>query len=363
MSGVHNFNPGPAVLPAEVLEEVREEMFDFKGTGISILETSHRSKEYQEINDRARSLLLELLGLGDEYEAMFLQGGASLQFAQVPMNLLGPGETADYVVTGAWSAKALKEAKLRGKVNVAADTKTDRGYTRIPRPEELKLTPGAAYVHVTTNNTISGTQWHELPDTKGVPLVVDASSDCLWKPHDYSNLGLLYAGAQKNLGPAGATAVVIRKDLLDKCGEDVPIILRYKTQAEKGGLYNTPSCFAVYVIMKVLEWVKARGGAEAMERSNREKAELVYGVIDKFPQVYSSPVEKESRSYMNVVWHLPSPEKEAAFLEGAARRGMIGLKGHRSVGGCRASLYNSLPVESARALAEYMEEFAATMGT
>jgi len=354
MSGVHNFNPGPAVLPAEVLAAVREEMFDFKGKGISILETSHRSKEYQEVNDRARSLLLELLGLGDDYEAMFLQGGASLQFAQVPMNLLGPGETADYVVTGSWSAKALKEAKLRGKINVAADTKTENGYTRVPGPGELKLTPGAAYVHITTNNTISGTQWHELPDTKGVPLVLDASSDCLWKPMDYSNLGLLYAGAQKNLGPAGATAVVIRKDLLDKCGEDVPFILRYKTQAEKAGLYNTPSCFAVFVIMKVLEWVKAQGGAAAMEKRNREKADLIYSVIDEFPEIYRSPVEKESRSYMNIVWHLPSPEEEAAFLKGAAERGMIGLKGHRSVGGCRASLYNSLPIESAKALADYM---------
>ncbi len=358
MSGVHNFNPGPAVLPAEVIAAVREEMFDFKGTGISILETSHRSKEYQEINDRARALLLRLLGLGDDYEAMFLQGGASLQFAQVPMNLLGEGETADYVVTGTWSAKALKEARLRGKVNVAADTKGESGYTRVPRREELKLTPGAAYVHITTNNTISGTQWHDLPDTGGVPLVLDASSDCLWKPHDYSNLGLLYAGAQKNLGPAGATAVVIRKDLLDKFREDTPVILRYKTQAEKGGLYNTPSCFAVFVVMKVLEWIEKQGGVEAMEMRNREKAGLVYEVIDRFPEFYSSPVEKESRSFMNVVWHLPSPEKEAAFLEGAAKRGMIGLKGHRSVGGCRASLYNSLPVESAKALADYMVEAA-----
>ncbi len=357
MSGVHNFNPGPAVLPREVLQAVREEMFDYKGTGISILETSHRSKEYQEINDRARSLLLELLGLGSDYTAMFLQGGASLQFAQVPMNLLGPGETADYVVTGAWSAKALKEARLRGNVHVAADTKTDAGYTRIPRVEELDLTPGAAYVHITSNNTISGTQWQELPDTKGVPLVVDASSDCLWKPHDYSNLGLLYAGAQKNLGPAGATAVVIRKDLLEKCGEDVPIILRYKTQAQKEGLYNTPSCFAVFVILKVLEWVKAQGGTEAMEKRNREKARLVYDVIDEHPDFYRCPVEKESRSTMNIVWHLPSPEQEARFLEGAKKLGMIGLKGHRSVGGCRASLYNSLPIDSARALADYMQKF------
>lgn len=362
MARAHNFNAGPAVLPEEVLHEVQAELLDYKGTGISILESSHRAKEFEEINNRARSRLLKLLGLGEDHEAMFLQGGASLQFAQVPMNLLHAGETADYVVTGGWSEKAVKEARLQGKVNEAANTKDGTSFKRIPRQAELKLTPGAAYVHITSNNTLMGTQWHALPETGGVPLVVDMSSDFLWKAHPLARVGLLYAGAQKNLGPAGATAVVIRKDLLEKCRQDIPVILRYPTQSKEGGLYNTPCVFSIYVIDKVLGWIEAKGGLAAMERANREKAGLVYGVIDKHPGFFRCPVEKESRSFMNVVWRLPSEELEAAFVAEAKKERMIGLKGHRSVGGCRASLYNYLPLASAKAVAEFMERFVQKNG-
>ena len=347
------------MLPFEVLKEVKEELLNYKGTGISILETSHRSKEYQEINDKARSLILELLGLSaDSFEVMFLQGGASLQFAMVPMNLIREGETADYIITGTWSEKALKEAKLHGNINISANTKEGERFTRIPRQDELKLNPNSVYVHITTNNTISGTQWQEFPDTGNVPIVADMSSDILWKPHDYSKVGIIYAGAQKNLGPAGATLVIIRKDLLEKSREDIPIILRYKTHAEKKGLYNTPSCFAVYIILKVLEWVKNLGGVQALYERNKKKAEAIYGVIDKYPEFYRCPVEKNSRSYMNIVWRLPSEELEKKFLEEAQKIGMIGLKGHRSVGGIRASLYNSLEYDSVSVLKDFMEDFA-----
>ncbi len=363
MERKHNFNPGPAVLPEEVLLEAREEFLDYKGTGISIFETSHRSGEYQEINDRARSLVLELLGLPEgEFDAMFLQGGASLQFAMVPMNFLKQGEGADYIVTGAWSEKALKEARLQGNVNVAADTKEGGRYRRIPGQGELRLNNDSVYVHITTNNTIAGTQWQEFPETGGVPIVADMSSDILWKEHDLSGVGMIYAGAQKNLGPAGATLVVIRKDLLQRSREDIPIILRYKTHSEKKGLYNTPSCFAVYMVLKVLEWMKRIGGAKALEKRNREKAGLLYGVLDKYPGFYDTPVERESRPYMHVVWRLKTEELEKEFLEESSKNGMVGLKGHRSVGGLRASLYNSLPLSSVKALAAFMEDFAQRKG-
>ena len=327
MTRAHNFNAGPAVLPLEVLEEAQAEFLDFQGTGISLIESSHRSPEYDGVNAEATALLLELLGLGDDYQAMFLQGGASQQFAMVPMNLLHPGRTADYITTGGWAEKALKEARLLGEVNEAANTKSGASFPRIPRPEELKLTAGAAYVHLTTNNTLMGTQWQELPDTGDVPIVADMSSDCLWKPHDLRRVGLIYAGAQKNLGPAGATAVVIRKDLLAGCREDLPVIFRYGTHAAKDGLYNTPSCFAVYMIGKVLRWVKDQGGAAAMEKLNREKGGLIYGVMEKYPEFFRSPVEKESRSYMNLVWRLPSEELEKRFVAEAKEQGMVGPQG------------------------------------
>lgn len=358
MTRAHNFNPGPAALPLEVLQKVQAELLDFAGTGMSILEVSHRSKDYEAVHNAAQSLMRELLGIPENYHILFLGGGASLQFSMVPMNLLGPGVSADYVITGSWSQKALKEAKLVGTVRVAATTEVDGKFTRIPKQEELDLDPNARYVHITSNNTIFGTQWHTFPKTGSVPIVADMSSDFLWRPFDIAPFGLIYGGAQKNLGPAGVTVVIIRDDLLALSREDIPIILRYKTHAKENSLYNTPPVFAIYMVKLVLEWIKERGGLSWMEQENRAKAERIYGVIDAYPELYRAPVEKESRSFMNAVFRLPSDELEAKFLEGAKANRFVGLKGHRSVGGIRVSMYNYVPRASVEELAKYMEEFA-----
>lgn len=351
-----NFNPGPACLPLPALQKAAEELIDFAGTGMSILEVSHRSPEYDEVHNRAQDLIKKLLGVGDDYHVLFLGGGASTQFAMIPMNLLGEGAVADYVVTGAWAKKALKEANIIGKAHTAATTEVDGKFTRVPKADECRFTDGAAYVHITTNNTIFGTQWHEYPQTQA-PLVADMSSDIFWRPIDGNRFDLIYAGAQKNLGPAGVTVVVIRKSLLERCRDGLPTMLSYKTHADKNSLFNTPPCFPIYVVMRNLEWVEEQGGPQEMERRNRRKAELLYGTIDSNPDFFRAPVDKDSRSVMNVVFRLPSEDLEKQFIAEGKAAGMVGLKGHRSVGGIRISTYNAVEVEWVEKAADFMKEF------
>jgi len=360
MTRVHNFNAGPAALPLPVLERAQRDMVEFEGSGMSLLEHSHRGKVYEAVHNQAGALLRELVGISDDYEVLFLQGGASLQFAQIPMNFLHAGKSADYLLTGVWSKKALSEAKLLGKSRAAADTSKDGVFTRIPRQDELKLDAEAAYVHMTTNNTIFGTQWHYDPEVGKVPLIADMSSDFLWKPFDMNRYAMVYAGAQKNIGPSGLAVVVLRKDFLATGRKDIPVILRYDTHAENQSLYNTPNTFAIYMVRNVLEHMKAQGGLAAVEKLNREKAGLLYGAIDGDADFWRCPVEKDSRSTMNVVWRLPSEELEERFVKEATKNGMVGLKGHRSAGGIRASIYNAVPLESVAALVEFMAAFRKT---
>ncbi|MBM4143703.1 MAG: 3-phosphoserine/phosphohydroxythreonine transaminase [Lentisphaerae bacterium] len=353
MARVYNFSAGPAVLPLEVLEEAQRELTDFGGSGMSIMEASHRGKEYSAVHEEAVAGTRELLGLSDDYAVLFLQGGASTQFAMVPMNLLGDGQTADYANSGAWASKAIKEAKLIGRVNVAADCGKEIP-TRVPRPDELRLTPGAAYVHITSNETISGAQWKRFPECEA-PLVADMSSDILSRPFDASRFGLIYAGAQKNLGPAGMTLVVIRKDLAGRASERLPTMLRYKTHVEENSLYNTPPCFAIYIYMLVGRWIR-KMGLDALYRRNVDKAAKLYAAIDA-GKFYRGTAVRECRSDMNVTWRLPSEELEERFVKEASKQGLKGLKGHRSVGGLRASLYNAFPPEGVDALVAFMQDF------
>ncbi len=356
MSRTMNFNPGPACLPLSVLEEAKEEFLNFGGTGMSILEVSHRSPEYDQVHTEAQSMVKELLGLGDEYQILFLGGGASTQFAMVALNFLAEGKVADYIVTGSWSKKALKEAQIIGKANVAGTGEVDGKFIRIPKIEECKLTSGAAYIHVTSNNTIAGTQWQTFPKTD-VPLIADMSSDFLWRRFDAKLFSLIYVGAQKNLGPAGVTVVLIHKDMLSRAKDNLPTMLSYKTHADKKSLYNTPPCFPIYMVHKTLKWIKARGGLEAVEKENIAKGKLLYETIDRHSNFFRAPVEKESRSYMNVVFRLPSEELEKKFVAEGKDRNMVGLKGHRSVGGIRVSIYNAVPLEWVKAVSSFMEDF------
>jgi phosphoserine aminotransferase len=357
MARAINFNAGPAALPAAALERAQKELLDLAGTGMSVLEHSHRGKAYEAVHNEAISLVRELMGVPDSYDVLLLQGGASQQFAVVPMNLLPAGKSADYILTGAWSQKAYKEAKTVGTVRVAATTEKDKKFGRIPSQKELDLDPNAAYVHITSNNTIFGTQWQDFPDTGNVPLVADMSSDIAWRPIDVSKFGLIYAGAQKNLGPSGLVVVIVKKELVAAGRSDIPAIFQYRTHSENNSLYNTPPTFSVYVLRNVLDELKKAGGLSAVEKVNREKAKLIYDVIDERGDLYASPVEKAARSTMNVVWTLKTPELEAEFLEEAKKRNMIGLKGHRSVGGMRASIYNAVTLEWCKALAELMKGF------
>ena len=352
-----NFNAGPAALPLEALERAQRELTDFAGTGMSIIEHSHRGKAYESVHNEVVSLLRDLLKIPDTYHVMLLQGGASLQFAMVPMNFLPNGKSADYIITGAWGKKAFQEAKTVGTARSAAPTDADTKPARIPEQSELAIDAGAAYVHITSNETIGGCQWRTFPDTGKAPLVADMSSDMLWRPIDVSRFALIYAGAQKNIGPSGVTLVIARKDLVEGGRKDIPKILRYETHAAENSLYNTPSTFAIYLVRNVLEIVKKTGGLEAMEKRNLEKAKLLYDAIDRRPDFYRCPVERESRSTMNVVFNLPTPDLEAEFVSAAQKQGMVGLKGHRSVGGIRASIYNAVEPEWVRALARFMDEF------
>lgn len=353
---VFNFNAGPAALPLEVLKEAQAELLNFEQTGMSILEISHRSKAYEAVNAEAEANLKELLGLGDNYRVLFLQGGASTQFAMIPMNFLPEGRTADYILTGSWSEKALKEAKLLGNTHIAGTT-AEGNYKRIPTMDEIKLSDNPAYVHITSNNTIFGTQWQQLPKFDGVPLIADMSSDILNKPFNAEDFALIYAGAQKNLGPSGVTVVIIRNDLLENNPKTIPSMLRYETHAKNSSMYNTPPVFSVYILNLVLRWVKAQGGLTAMGKRNAEKAALVYDTIDQSNGFYRGHAEAGSRSLMNVTFRLPNEDLEKTFVKEAEQAGLIGLKGHRSVGGLRASIYNAMPKERCAALRDFMLEF------
>ena len=353
---VYNFNAGPGVLPVPVLEEAQRDLVALPGVGMSVLEISHRSKTFEGILGEAEADLRAVLGIPDNYKVIFLGGGASPQFAMVAMNLLPKEGSADYIDTGSWAAAAIKEAKKLGKVNIAGTTEADK-YTRIPRQEELKLNPGAAYVHFTSNNTIEGTEWAAEPEVGAVPLVCDASSDILSKPMDVQKYGLIYAGAQKNMGPAGVTVVIIRDDLLARVPAGLPSMLDYKLQAEKQSLYNTPPVFAIYIVRLVMKWLKGIGGLSEMERRNREKAELLYAAMDSSDGFFRGTAEKASRSRMNVCFRLPSEELEKKFVDEAKAAKLMGLAGHRSVGGIRASLYNAFPKEGVEALVAFMKDF------
>jgi phosphoserine aminotransferase len=357
MARVHNFNAGPAGLPLAALERAQRELLDFEGTGMSIIEHSHRGKAYEGVHNEAIGLLRELCGIPDTYDVLFLQGGASQQFALVPMNLLSPGKSADYILTGGWAEKAYEEAKNVGTVRVAATTAEGKRYRRIPRQDELSIDPNAAYVHMTSNNTLFGTQWHTFPETGSVPLVADMSSDFLWRPFDVSRFALVYAGAQKNIGPSGVTVVIIRKDIVASGRKDIPTIFRYATHAANNSLYHTPPTFAVYLARNVLAHVKELGGLSAVERRNRQKAELLYGAIDENADFYRAPVEKDSRSVMNVVFRLPNEDQEKRFISEATAKGMVGLAGHRVTGGIRVSLYNAVSLDAVEALVAFMKDF------
>jgi phosphoserine aminotransferase len=357
---VFNFGAGPAVLPEPVLHEAQRDLLALPGIGMSVLEISHRSSAFDRILEEAEADLRALAGISDDHHVLFLQGGASQQFAMVPLNLLGPGEVADYILTGSWAKKAAAEAARVGTVNVCASTE-DEAFTRVPRADELALTPAAAYVHLTSNNTIVGTEWPSMPDTGDAPLVVDASSDLLSRPIDVARHGLIYGGAQKNLGPAGVTLVVIRRDLAERGAETLPMTLRYGVAAKHGSRYNTPPVFAIYLFGLVMRWLKERGGLEAMAVYNRRKATLLYDAIDR-SDFYRGTAQPESRSMMNVTFRLPSEELEARFTTEATAAGLSGLKGHRSVGGQRASIYNAFPEAGVVALVDFMTEFERTHG-
>jgi phosphoserine aminotransferase len=357
---IFNFSAGPAVLPVEVLEQAQRDLLSLPGVGMSILEISHRSKPFDDIIEGCEADLRALAGIPDSHHVLFLQGGASLQFSMVPMNLLSPQASADYVVTGAWSQKAVKEAKRVGGVRIAATTEAEN-FTRVPGQHELTLDPGAAYVHYTTNNTIFGTEFHYVPDCGPVPLVADTSSDMFSRPLDVSKFALIYAGAQKNLAPAGLTLVIVRQDMLQRTPPSLPTMLQYGVHVENKSMYNTPPVFAIYIMRLVLAWQLKQGGLTAIEGRNIRKADKLYAAIDR-TGFYRGHAAKESRSRMNVTFRLPSEELEKAFAKQATAAGLDGLKGHRSVGGLRASIYNAFPEEGVDALVQFMAEFERTNG-
>ena len=352
---IFNFSAGPAVLPVPILEEAQRDMLSLPGVGMSVMEISHRSKTFDEIIGRAESGLRELLKVPDNYHILFLQGGASLQFSMVPMNFLPPDASADYVVTGSWGKKALKEAKKIGAVNVAA-TMADGGFTRVPSREEMSLNPHAAYVHITSNETIEGVQWKREPSVGDVPMVADMSSDILSRQIDVSKYALIYAGAQKNMGPSGVTVVILRDDLLPRIPENLATMLDYKVQVDNKSLYNTPNTWGIYILSLVCKWVQDKGGLGAMEHENDEKARLVYEAIDA-TNFYRGHADMDCRSTMNVTFRLPAEELDKKFVSEATAQGLDGLKGHRSVGGIRASIYNAFPRAGVEALVSFMKDF------
>jgi phosphoserine aminotransferase len=356
---IFNFNAGPAALPLAVLEEVREDLISYKGEGLSVMEMSHRSKTFDSIIKEAEELAKEVYSIPDGYRTIFMQGGATLQFAAVPLNLLGDNQGADYINTGAWSKKAIAEAeKLEKTVNVIASSE-DQNFNYIP--SSFSVNSDAAYLHITSNNTIFGTQWRNYPDAGSVPLVADMSSDIGCRSFDISKFGLIYAGAQKNMGPSGVTFVIIRDDLMEKSPVNIPTMTSYKLIGGKDSLYNTPPTFGIYILKLVLQWVKSGGGLAKLGETNQTKANMIYDILDG-GEFYKATVGKESRSIMNVTFRLPSEDLEKEFIAKALEEGMIGLKGHRSVGGCRASIYNAVPMEAIKSLTEFMKEFEKSNG-
>ena len=356
---IWNFNPGPATLPLPVLERMKADLPNYAGTGMAVMEFSHRSKEYAAIHADAKSLLRELFIIPENHHILFLQGGASLQFAMVPMNLLGEEKSADYINTGSWSKKAVKEAKLFGKVNIAGSSEESK-FTFIPK--DFTFDKNAQYVHITSNNTIAGTQWATYPNTGNVPLVADMSSDIMCRKIDVSKFGIIYAGAQKNLGPSGVTVVIIRDDVTAKCREDLTTMMKYKTHIENDSLFNTPPTYSIYILKLVLDHVKNCGGLSAVEKENTDKAKLLYSTIDSNKDFFRCPVKEDSRSIMNVVFRLPSEDLEAKFIADAKAAGFSGLKGHRSVGGIRVSMYNAMPLKGIQDLTKFMQDFAQKNG-
>ncbi len=358
---IYNFSAGPAILPEEVLLEVQKDLFALPGVGMSIMEISHRSKPYDAIHTEAKANLSKLLGIPDDYEILFLQGGASLQFSMVPLNLMPPKNKADYISTGSWSKKAIKEAKRVGTVNIAATTEEGEGehkyFKRIPKQSELKLDPDASYVHFTSNNTIFGTQWQTEPEVGKVSLVCDASSDILHKKIDVKKYGLIYAGAQKNMGPSGVTLVIIRKELVERSQDSLHTMLNYKIHVENDSLYNTPTTFGVYIIMLVTRWLLKMGGLDKMYAINKNKADILYRCIDESGGYYKGHAEKDSRSLMNLTFNLSSEALEKKLIDEATKAGYNGLKGHRSVGGLRASIYNAFPTKGVEDLVSFMKDF------
>ncbi|MCI5227152.1 MAG: 3-phosphoserine/phosphohydroxythreonine transaminase [Candidatus Electrothrix sp. AX2] len=356
---IYNFSPGPATLPYSVLEEAAKDMVNFKDKGIGLIEMSHRSKEFMAVADEAEALVRELLAVPENYKVLFLQGGASSQFFMVPMNLLGSGKKATYLNTGTWAKKAIKEAKFFGDIDVAYSSE-ESSFNRVPEEGEYSVDAASEYLYLCSNNTIYGTQFASFPEKvseKGKMLVCDMSSDIFSRPLDISRFGIIFAGAQKNMGPAGVTLVIIREDLLDATPENVPTMLRYKTHADKGSMFNTPPTFAMYCVGRVLTWLKEQGGVAALQKRNEHKAALLYDAIEG-SDFYRGHAEKASRSLMNVTFNLPTPELEAQFIAEAAAIGLDGLKGHRSIGGCRASIYNAFPEEGVKKLVDFMAEFA-----
>ena len=357
---IYNFNAGPAALPLPVLEEIQAELLDFKGSGMSITEVSHRSKWFDDVIEDALERTKRLLRLGDKFEVLFIQGGASLQFCMVPMNLALEGNPVAYINTGTWSTKAIKEAEIQGKeVRVLASSE-DQNFSYIPSGFEIDQTE--AYVHFTSNNTIKGTQWSAFPEAGNVPLVCDMSSDMMSRPFDASPFGLIYAGAQKNIGPSGAALVIIRKDMLERTPDHLPTMLKYTTFSEKNSMFNTPSCFVIYTIGLVLKWIdESIGGLEKMAEINEKKGQIIYDILDR-SSFYRGTAERASRSLMNVTFRLPNEDLEAKFVAQAAKAGMGGLKGHRSVGGCRASIYNATGMDAVETLVSFMADFEKNEG-
>lgn len=358
MKRAYNFNAGPSALPEEVLQKAQEELLNFNETGMSVMELSHRSKEFEHVHNEAQSLLKQLLKIPDTHEVLFLQGGASLQFSMIPMNFLSNEEIGNYVLTGAWSEKALKEAKILERSTAVAASTKETNYNRIPDFSELEMSQEDAYLHITSNNTIFGTQWREFPNVKDDMLIADMSSDILSRPLPIEKFAMIYAGAQKNLGPSGVTVVIIRKDLLEKTpNPQVPTVLRYDTHSKNNSLYNTPPTFSIYMLNKVLQWVKDRGGVTEIAKANELKASLIYEAIDNSNGFYKGHAEKNSRSLMNITFNLSNEELSKKFLAEAKKAGFVGLNGHRSVGGCRASTYNAVPYETCKALQQFMLKF------
>jgi len=361
MSRIFNFSAGPCTLPLQALETAQAEFLDFKGKGMSLVEMSHRSKEYDDVHREAMDLIRELFGVPAGYKILFLGGGATLQFGMIPLNFLGRGESAEYIISGAWAKKAHKDAAKIGDAGILWDGAAEN-YLDLPDPESLSANPESSYLHMTSNETIGGIQWKSFPETGGLPLFCDMSSDFMSRRVDVGKFSLIYAGAQKNAGPAGVAIVILKESMLEKCPDSLPAYLDFRIHAGKDSLYNTPPVFSIYMVGLTLKWLKAIGGLEAAERLADERSGIIYGAMEKSGGFYRCPVAPAVRSKMNIVFRLPSEDMEKAFIKGALERGMSGLKGHRSVGGCRASVYNAMPVEGAKALADFMDDFRKTKG-